>query len=155
VDTALPQHDAPAATLVVDALNRELRELTEKFPERKDSAVSGGLAERSRARSALKELVLSLHGLDDAIQAGQFEAAAAALGTYRAQLLPTVQAGGRHATGPCSIARFTTRTSPPCVSCTRRALTPASTATASQLPRGLRCHPRTDRACLSVSSYAR
>ena len=48
LDTALPQHDVPAATLVVDALNRELRELTEKFPERKDSAVSGGLAERSR-----------------------------------------------------------------------------------------------------------
>jgi hypothetical protein len=92
LDTALPQHDAAAATLVVDALNRELRELTEKFPERKDRAVTGGLAERSRARSALKELVLSLHGLDDAIQAGRFEAAAAALGTYRAQLPPTVEA---------------------------------------------------------------
>ena len=92
LDTALPQHDAAAATLVVDALNRELRELTEKFPERKDSAVTGGLAARSRARSALKELVLSLHGLDDAIQAGRFEAAAAALGTCRAQLPPTVAA---------------------------------------------------------------
>ena len=91
LDTALPQHDAAAATLVVDALNRELRELTEKFPERKDSAVTGGLAERSRARSALKQLVLSLHGLDDALQAGQFEAAAAALGSYRAQLPPTVE----------------------------------------------------------------
>jgi hypothetical protein len=50
------------------------------------------LSRCARARSALKELVLSLHAWDDAIQAGRFEAAAAALGTYRAQLPPTVEA---------------------------------------------------------------
>lgn len=60
LDTALPQHDTVAAELVLDTLDRELRELIEKFPERKDTTVSGGLQERARARSALKELVLAL-----------------------------------------------------------------------------------------------
>lgn len=92
LDTALPQHDACAAGLVVDALNRDLRELTEKFPERKDTAVSGGLAERARARSTLKELVLSLHELEGAIQAGQWDTASGALSAWRERIPPGVEA---------------------------------------------------------------
>jgi cytochrome c553 len=92
LDTALPQHDGAAATLVVDTLNREVRELTEKFPERKDTAVSGGFEERMRARSALKGLVLSLHEVDVAVQGGRFDEAMAALAEYRAQLPATVAA---------------------------------------------------------------
>jgi cytochrome c peroxidase len=92
LDTALPQKNAAAASLAVDTLNRELRELTEKFPERKDTAVSGGLEERTRARSALKGLVLQLHDLDAAVQAGRFEDASDALSAYRANLAPAVTA---------------------------------------------------------------
>jgi cytochrome c len=92
LDTALPQHNAPAATLAVDTLNREIRELTEKFPERKDAAVNGGLEERTRARSALKGLVLLLHDLDAAVQDGRFDDATATLAVYRTNLAPAVTA---------------------------------------------------------------
>ena len=92
LDIALPQHDSSAATLAVDTLNREIRELTEKFPERKDPSVSGGLDERVKARSALKELVLSLHQVDNATQEGRFDDASAALAAYRASLPAAVTA---------------------------------------------------------------
>ncbi len=92
LDIALPQHNAAAAVLAVDTLNREIRELTEKFPERKDPSVSGGLDERVKARSALKELVLSLHQIDNAIQEGRFADASAALAAYRVSLPAAVTA---------------------------------------------------------------
>jgi hypothetical protein len=92
LDRALPEHDVAAATLVVDTLNREVRELTEKFPERKDTAVSGGFDERMRARSALKGLVLSLHEVDAAVQNARFEEASAALADYRGHLPAAVAA---------------------------------------------------------------
>jgi hypothetical protein len=92
LDTAIPQHNVAAATLVVDTLNRELRELTEKFPERKDSSVSGGFEERMRARSALKGMVLSLHEVDAAVSDGRFDAASAALAEYRAEMPAAVVA---------------------------------------------------------------
>jgi hypothetical protein len=92
LDTAIPQHDAAAATLVVDTLDRELRELTEKFPEPKDISVSGGQEQRAKARVALKELVLSLREISIAIEAGQFDAAAAGLNRYRDRMISTVAA---------------------------------------------------------------
>jgi cytochrome c peroxidase len=92
LDTAIPQHDAVAATLVVDTLDRELRELTEKFPEPKDTTVSGGLEQRSKARAALKGLVLTLRELQLAVQEGRFDEASAALARYREQMGPTVTA---------------------------------------------------------------
>lgn len=92
LDTALPQHDAVAATLVVDTLDRELRELTEKFPEPKDTSVSGGLEQRAKARVALKELVLSLREIALAVQEGQFDEAAAGLSRYRAKMTSTITA---------------------------------------------------------------
>jgi cytochrome c peroxidase len=92
LDTALPQHDAVAAALVVDTLDRELRELTEKFPEPKDASVSGGLEQRAKARVALKELVLSLRELAVAVQDGRFDAAAAGLTRYREKMTSTVAA---------------------------------------------------------------
>jgi hypothetical protein len=92
LDTALPRHDAVAATLVVDTLDRELRELTEKFPDQKDTTVSGGLEQRSKARAALKVLVLTLRELDLAVQEGRFEEASAALVRYREQMGSAVTA---------------------------------------------------------------
>jgi cytochrome c peroxidase len=92
LDTALPQHDAAAATLVVDTLDRELRELTEKFPDQKDATVNGGLEQRSKARVALKALVLTLRELDLAVQDGRFDEATAVLARYRQQMGPAVTA---------------------------------------------------------------
>ena len=92
LDTALPQHDAAAATLVVDTLDRELRELTEKFPEPKDTSVSGGLEQRAKARMALKDLVLTLREMAVAIQDGRFDEATAVLTRYREKMTTTVAA---------------------------------------------------------------
>jgi cytochrome c peroxidase len=72
LDTAIADHNPAAATLTLDALDRELRELTEKFPERKDTSLTDGVVERSRARSVLKELVISLHQVGIALSGGNF-----------------------------------------------------------------------------------
>jgi len=50
-----------------------VRELTEQFPERKNAAISAGREERSRARGALRDLVLSLHQTHDALRIGHFD----------------------------------------------------------------------------------
>jgi len=83
LDTALPQHNVVVVTLTVDTVDREIRELTEEFPERKDPTVNGGVGERARARAALKEMVLVLHEIDAAARNGQFGEAMTALETYR------------------------------------------------------------------------
>jgi hypothetical protein len=90
LDTALPQHDAVAASLVLDTLDRELRELTEKFPEPKDTSVSGGFEQRAKARVALKELVLSLREIAVAVREGRFDEATAGLTRYREKMTSTI-----------------------------------------------------------------
>ena len=92
LDTAIPQHDAAAATLVLDTLDREWRELTEKFPEPKDTSVSGGLEQRSKARMAAKAMVLALREVGLAVGEGKFDEAAAGLNRYRERMTATVVA---------------------------------------------------------------
>jgi Di-haem cytochrome c peroxidase len=92
LDTALPQHDAVAAALVLDTLDRELRELTEKFPEPKDTSVSGGFEQRAKARVALKGLVLSLREIAVAVREGRFDEATAGLALYREKMTATIAA---------------------------------------------------------------
>jgi hypothetical protein len=92
LDTALPQHNAFATTLVLDTLDRELRELTEKFPEPRDTTVSGGMEQRSKARVALKTLVLALREVGLAVREGRFDDASAGLARYREQLNSAVAA---------------------------------------------------------------
>ena len=92
LDMAIPQHDAAAATLVLDTLDREWRELTEKFPEPKDTSVSGGLAQRTKARMAAKTMVLALREVGLAIEEGRFDEAAAGLSRYRDRMSSTVAA---------------------------------------------------------------
>jgi hypothetical protein len=92
LDTAIPQHDAAAAALVVDTLGREWRELTEKFPEPKDTTVTGGLEQRAQARMAAKEMVLALREIALAVDEGRFDEAAAGLARYRDRLASTVAA---------------------------------------------------------------
>ncbi len=92
LDTAIAQHDGAAATMVVDTLDREWRELTEKFPEPKDTSVTGGLEQRSKARAAAKAMVLSLREVARAVEEGRFDDAAAGLSAYREKLPSTVAA---------------------------------------------------------------
>jgi hypothetical protein len=70
----------------LDTVDREARELTEKFPEQKNSAVTGGSQERVRARGALKDLVLSLREIESATRKGRFDEATAGLVRSRAIL---------------------------------------------------------------------
>ena len=72
--------------LAVDTVGGELREFTERFPDRKDSSVAGGREERGRARIALKELVLSLRRIDVAASSGDFDNAAAEYADYSTRL---------------------------------------------------------------------
>jgi hypothetical protein len=92
LDTAIPEHDAAAAALVVDTLDREWRELTEKFPEPKDTSVSGGLEQRTKARMAAKTMVLSLREVALAVEEGRFDEAVAGLNRYREKMASTVAA---------------------------------------------------------------
>jgi Di-haem cytochrome c peroxidase len=76
LDTAIPAHDGAIIALAVDTVGRELRELTEQIPDRKDTTVVGGQEERLAARKALKELVLSLRRIGIAASEGRFDDAA-------------------------------------------------------------------------------
>ena len=81
--------------MTLDTVDRELRDLTEQFPERKNSIVTAGAEERMRARDALKYVVLSVHQIGSAIRNNDFDGAAQALGRSRAMLtaaVPVLQA---------------------------------------------------------------
>ncbi len=90
LDTAIPAQDAQIVGLAVDTVGGELRELIEQFPDRKDTSVSGGLAERNRARAALKELVLGLRRIDVAATSGHFDDVASEYRNYRDAMAQTV-----------------------------------------------------------------
>lgn len=95
LDAAIPAHNAPVVSLTIDTVAGELRELTEKFPERKDGSVTGGKDERAAARSQLKQLVLGLRRVGDSGQAANFDAAADDLKAFRSGLataLPVLKA---------------------------------------------------------------
>jgi hypothetical protein len=79
LDTALPEHNTRVTTLTVDTVDREVRDLTERYPDQRNSTVAGGARERAFARGALKDLVLSLHDIDSAARGGHFDEAAADL----------------------------------------------------------------------------
>jgi cytochrome c peroxidase len=90
LDVALPERNAPVATLTLDTIDRELRELTECFPDRKDPTLKEGVNERIAARGSLKILVLSLHEISTAVQGARFDEAMAGLGHYRRLLESSV-----------------------------------------------------------------
>ena len=81
--TAIPAGDKDVVALAVDTIGQELRELTERYPDRKNTSVSGGEVERSRARMALKEVVLTLRRIDMAVAEGRINDASADYKTYR------------------------------------------------------------------------
>lgn len=83
LDTAIPAHDVGVIALTANVVDNELRELTEQFPDHRDSTIVGGQAERRRARAALKAMVLNLSRIELAAAAGNFDQAAAELHNYR------------------------------------------------------------------------
>jgi hypothetical protein len=83
LDTAIAAHDIDIISLAVQTVGRELRELTEQFPDRKDTTVAGGAEERRLARAALKDLVLIMRRIDAATSAGHFDEAANEYMNYR------------------------------------------------------------------------
>ena len=92
LDVAIPEHATDVISLTVDTVGGELRELTERFPDLKDRSVTGGLEERRVARSALKQLVLSLRRVDLAAGSGQFDDAAAAYDNVRKLMAAAIPA---------------------------------------------------------------
>jgi cytochrome c peroxidase len=81
--TAIPAHDKDIIALAVNTVGPELRELTEAFPDVKDTSVSEGQQERAVARMALKELVLGLRRIELAAAADRFDQAATEYGNFR------------------------------------------------------------------------
>jgi Di-haem cytochrome c peroxidase len=85
--TAISTHDKEAIALAVDTIGSELRELTEKYPDHKDTSVSPeGLNERMMARQALKEQVITLRRIGMAAAEDRFDDAAEDFGSYRERM---------------------------------------------------------------------
>ena len=95
LDIAVPEHNVVVAMMTLDTVDRELRDLTEHFPERKSSIVTAGVEERLEARDALKYVVLSVHQISSAMRNNNFDSATQALRHSRemlAAILPVLQA---------------------------------------------------------------
>jgi cytochrome c peroxidase len=84
---AITANDKEVVALAVDTIGQELRELTEFYPDRKDTSVSGGGNERAVVREALKEQVLTLRRIDIAVAAGRLTDAAADYQAYRDRMV--------------------------------------------------------------------
>jgi hypothetical protein len=83
LDFAIPAHDSAIIELAVSTIGQELRDLTEKFPDRRDPTVTGGLKERLAARAALKDVVIRFRHIGIAAAAGHFDEAEAEYQEYR------------------------------------------------------------------------
>jgi cytochrome c peroxidase len=90
--TAIAAGDKDIVSLAVDTIGNELRELTEQYPDRKNTSVSGGEQQRVLARTALKELVLTLRRIDMATADGRSRDAAADYKNYRYLMAAAVPA---------------------------------------------------------------
>jgi hypothetical protein len=88
--TAIPAGDRETVALAVDTIGGELRELTEQYPDRKNTSVSGGEQERVNARVALKEVVLLLRRIDMAVGEGRTADASADYMNYRRLMFAAV-----------------------------------------------------------------
>ena len=95
--TAIPAGDKETVALAVDTIGGELRELTEHYPDRKDTSVPGGEDERAMARAALKEVVLLLRQIDMAVGEGRTADAADDYRNYRSLMVAAVPSILAHA----------------------------------------------------------
>jgi cytochrome c peroxidase len=90
--TAIPANDKATVALAVDTIGGELRELTEQYPDRKNTSVSGGQQQRGMARLALKDMVLTLRRIDMAAAEDRFADAAAEYNNFRSLMAAAVPA---------------------------------------------------------------
>ena len=81
--TAIANHDKDVIALAVDTIGGELRDLTEQYPDRKNTSVSGGEQQRLSARAALKQVVLLLRRIDIEVGEGRTADAATDYRNYR------------------------------------------------------------------------
>jgi cytochrome c peroxidase len=96
--TAIPAGDKETVALAVETIGGELREMTEQYPDRKNTSVSGGEQERVNARAALKDVVLLLRRIDMAVGEGRTADAAADYLNYRRLMfaaVPSLLAGAQ------------------------------------------------------------
>jgi di-heme cytochrome c peroxidase len=89
---AILANDKDIIALAVDTIGSELRELTERYPDRKNTSVSGGQQQRVLARIGLKELVLMLRRIDMAAAENRFSDTAAEYKNYRNLMTAAVPA---------------------------------------------------------------
>lgn len=75
LNEVIPAHDLPIINLAVETVSAELREVSEKFPDRKDTSVEAGKQQRAMARLAAKDLVLRMRRIGLAAIDGQFDEA--------------------------------------------------------------------------------
>jgi di-heme cytochrome c peroxidase len=87
---AIPAGDKETVSLAVDTIGSELRELTERYPDRKNTSVSGGEQQRTIARAVLKDVVLILRRIDMAVAEGRSDDAMAAFKSYRQLMVAAV-----------------------------------------------------------------
>jgi hypothetical protein len=113
--TAIPAHDNDLIALAVDTVGGELRDLTERIPDRRNTIVSGGDKERNLARMALKEVVLILRSISLDAADGNYSGAARDYANYN-----------RFMNGRCSTRPFTTLSMPRCGSCLSRKKPPSN-----------------------------
>jgi cytochrome c peroxidase len=95
LDTALAERDGAVATLTADTIDREIRELTEFFPEPRSTVVTGGAQARAQARLLLKNLVLAFRQISTASEGAHFDEATRVLADARKRIAgadPTLQA---------------------------------------------------------------
>jgi hypothetical protein len=90
--SAIAAGDKDIVSLAVDTIGNELRELTEQYPDRKNTSVSGGEQQRVLARTALKETVLTLRRIDMATADGRSSDAAEDYKNYRYLMAAAVRA---------------------------------------------------------------
>jgi cytochrome c peroxidase len=89
---AISAKDNAIIALAVDTIGSELRELTERYPDRKNTNVVGGQQERALARLALKDLVLTLRRIEMAAGENRFADAAGEYKNYRYLMVAAIPA---------------------------------------------------------------
>lgn len=72
LDVAIPARDTAVILQAVDSVGAEWREIGERFPDRRDTSIEGGIGERLKARASVRGLVLTLRQVAMAAEAGDF-----------------------------------------------------------------------------------
>jgi cytochrome c peroxidase len=72
LDVAIPARDTAVILQAIDSVGAEWREIGERFPDRRDTSIEGGIGERLKARASVRGLVLTLRQVAMAAEAGDF-----------------------------------------------------------------------------------